>query len=103
MSRPFSFGMQHPRIGRRTALHAGALGLVGLGMNHLQALRAADSATSVKSSARACIYIFLSGGLAQHESFDLKPEAPAEVRGEFRPAATNTPGIQISEHLPGLA
>jgi len=48
-------------------------------------------------------YVFLSGGLAQHESFDLKPDAPAGVRGEFRPAATSTPGIQISEHLPGLA
>jgi hypothetical protein len=49
------------------------------------------------------IYIFLSGGLSQLDSFDLKPEAPAEIRGEFRPVATRTPGIWICEHLPRLA
>ena len=49
------------------------------------------------------IYIFLSGGLAQHESFDPKPDAPAEIRGEFRPIATATPGVHICEHLPMLA
>jgi hypothetical protein len=75
---------------------------VGLGSNHLAALRAA-SAVGAKPRARACIYIFLSGGLAQHESFDLKPEAPAEIRGEFNPIATATPGIEICEHLPRLA
>jgi hypothetical protein len=73
-------------------------------MNHVQALRAATpaGASSQGGRARACIYIFLSGGLSQHESFDLKPDAVDGVRGEFRPAATSTPGIQISEHLPGL-
>jgi len=49
------------------------------------------------------IYIFLSGGLAQHESFDPKPDAPEEIRGEFRPIATATPGLFICEHLPMLA
>jgi hypothetical protein len=68
------------------------------------ALRAATpGGTAATGRAHACIYIFLSGGLAQHDSFDLKPEAPAEVRGEFRPAATQTPGLHICEHLPGLA
>ena len=96
--------LSHPRMSRRTAIQAGAVGLLGLGMNHLQALRAATPPGAPRlGRARSCNYIFLSGGLAQHESFDLKPNAPAEVRGEFRPAATNTPGIQISEHLPGLA
>ena len=90
---------RHPRISRRTAIQAGAVSLLGLGMNHLSALRAAEPA----GRARSCIYIFLSGGLAQHESFDLKPDAPGAVRGEFRPAATRTPGMQICEHLPGLA
>jgi Protein of unknown function (DUF1501) len=95
---------RHPHVSRRTAIQAGAVGLLGLGMNHLQALRAAAPAGASRGgSAKACIYIFLSGGLAQHESFDLKPDAPAGIRGEFRPAATSTPGIQISEHLPGLA
>src|SRR5690349_9563855 len=95
---------QHPLISRRTAVQAGAIGLLGLGANHLNALRAADPANAVgQPAAKTCIYIFLSGGLAQHESFDLKPDAPDEIRGEFRPVATSTPGIQISEHLPGLA
>jgi Protein of unknown function (DUF1501) len=94
----------HPNISRRTAVQAGAVGLLGLGMNHLAPLRAAPApGAAVRGSARSCIYIFLSGGLAQHESFDLKPEAPDEIRGEFRPIETRTPGIQISEHLPGLA
>src|SRR5262249_34196689 len=53
--------------------------------------------------AQSVIYIFLSGGLAQHESFDPKPDAPAEIRGEFAPIATGTPGVQICEHLPMLA
>ena len=94
----------HPLISRRTAVQAGAVGLLGLGMNHCRALRAATPVSSpVQATAKSCIYIFLSGGLAQHESFDPKPEAPEEVRGEFRPVATRTPGVQICEHLPGLA
>jgi Protein of unknown function (DUF1501) len=52
---------------------------------------------------RSVIYIFLSGGLSQLDSFDLKPDAPAEIRGEFRPIRTRTPGIDICEHLPQLA
>lgn len=52
---------------------------------------------------RAVIYIFLSGGLGQQDSFDPKPEAPAEVRGEFDPISTQTPGLQICEHMPMLA
>lgn len=103
MKRRMAFTPRHPNISRRTALQAGALGLLGLGTNHLAALRAASSESSTQRAANACIYIFLSGGLAQHESFDLKPEAPAEIRGEFSPIATATPGIEICEHLPLLA
>jgi hypothetical protein len=98
--------LRHPIVSRRTAVQAGAVGLLGMGMNHLQALRgatAAESSAAPQGTARSCIYIFLSGGLAQHESFDLKPAAPAEVRGEFNPIATETPGIEICEHLPQLA
>lgn len=93
---------QHPQLSRRTMVQAGAIGLLGLGSNHLRGLQAATAAPS-NSTAKSCIYIFLSGGLSQHESFDLKPEAPAEIRGEFSPIATRSPGVQISEHLPGLA
>jgi hypothetical protein len=101
---------EHPRIHRRGALQAGAIGLLGLGMNHLGPLRAlgsgptdADRTRPTGSRARSVIYIFLSGGLSQLDSFDLKPEAPAEIRGEFRPIATRTPGLMICEHLPKLA
>lgn len=101
---PPSSPLQHPQISRRTAVQAGAVGLLGLGMNHLRDLQAAAPAdVATRATAKSCIYIFLSGGLSQHESFDLKPNAPAEVRGEFKPIATSTPGIQICEHLPGLA
>ena len=93
--------LSHPVISRRTAVQAGAVGLLGLGMNHVPALQAAAEPTG--GGAASCIYIFLSGGLAQQDSFDLKPNAPDTVRGEFLPIATATPGIQICEHLPMLA
>ncbi len=98
--------LNHPRCSRRFAMQAGAIGLLGLGMNHLQALRsnaAGVGETATESKAKSCIFIFLSGGLAQHDSFDLKPDAPDTIRGEFKPVATRTTGIQICEHLPLLA
>jgi len=90
---------------RREMIQAGAIGLLGLGMNHVAALKAlaAPGSQPATGKAKKVIYIFLSGGLAQHESFDMKPDAPAEIRGEFKPIATRTPGIQICEHLPELA
>jgi hypothetical protein len=93
--------MHHPRCTRRVALQAGTVGLLGLGMNHLAALRTCTAAPSPRS--RAVIYVFLSGGLSQLDSFDLKPDAPENIRGEFRPIATRTPGLRICEHLPLLA
>lgn len=92
---------RHVPVSRRTALQAGAIGILGLGMNHLQVLQQAVAAPAKR--AKACIFIFLSGGLGQHDSFDMKPDAPDTVRGEFQPIATRTPGIQICEHLPRLA
>jgi Protein of unknown function (DUF1501) len=96
---------EHVRLPRREAIQAGAIGLVGLGMNHLAGLRRAQAAdgSAPAGKAKSCIFIFLSGGLAQHESFDMKPAAPDDVRGEFRPIATRTPGLQVCEHLPLLA
>lgn len=94
--------MQHPTFSRRTALQAGAVGLLGLGQGHLSALQA-RAESKRPAPARSVIYIFLSGGLSQLDSFDLKPDAPVEIRGEFRPTATRTPGVQICEHLPQLA
>ena len=94
----------HPgsRLTRRRAIQAGAIGLLGLGFNHLAALRSL-AAPAPAPRAKNVIYIFLSGGLAQHESFDMKPDAPQEIRGEFRPIPTRTAGIEICEHLPELA
>jgi hypothetical protein len=94
----------HPTFSRRSAIQAGAIGLLGLGQSQLGSLRAAAATSNgrVKAS-KSVIYIFLSGGLGQHDSFDLKPDAPAEIRGEFNPVATATPGVWICEHLPQLA
>ena len=95
--------LQHPQIARRTAIQAGAVGLLGLGMNHVQALRAQGANGELASSEKSVIYIFLSGGLAQQDSFDMKPDAPDDMRGEFNPIDTKTPGLRICEHLPMLA
>jgi len=97
---------QHPVFTRRTALQAGSVGLLGLGINHLQALRgegAQKASNSRQAQSRSVVFIFLSGGLTQHDSFDPKPQAPVGIRGEFEPIATRTPGIEICEHLPMLA
>lgn len=97
--------LQHPELSRRTAIQAGSVSLLGLGMNHAAALRAADVITTRQGAGRAksIIFVFLSGGLSQHDSFDPKPDAPAEIRGEFSTIATRTPGIRVCAHLPMLA
>ncbi|MAT14119.1 MAG: hypothetical protein CMJ46_02485 [Planctomyces sp.] len=97
-------GVSHPRFNRRTVLQAGSIGLMGLGMNHLAGLREASASPVMPQvKAKNVIFLFLSGGLGQQDSFDLKPEAPDDIRGEFRPIPTNTFGIEICEHLPQLA
>ena len=110
MSQTSPASFRHPGQGcsRRSAIQAGTIGLLGLGLNHLTALRAWSAgsqrgAASPPVKAKSVIYIFLSGGLAQHESFDMKPDASAEIRGEFSPIRTRTPGLHICEHLPELA
>ncbi|MGZ0165970.1 MAG: DUF1501 domain-containing protein [Planctomycetales bacterium] len=98
--------LQHSGIPRRTAIQVGGIGLLGLGMNHVAGLRAMakpDASATRDASPKSVIYIFLSGGLAQHESFDPKPLAPDNIRGEFSPIGTQTPGVHVSEHLPMLA
>jgi hypothetical protein len=82
---------------RRTLLQAGSIGLAGPVLSQL--VRAESSPHSAKN----VIFVFLTGGLSHQDSFDLKPKAPAEVRGEFRPVPTSTAGIEICEHLPLLA
>ncbi|WP_029247434.1 DUF1501 domain-containing protein [Schlesneria paludicola] len=96
---------RHEQLSRRTMLQAGSIGLLGLGLNHVTALREADASSdqSTQGKAKSVIFIFLSGGLAQHDSFDPKPEAPLGIRGLFSPIATRSPGLEVCEHLPMLA
>jgi hypothetical protein len=84
-------------LNRRHALRIGALGALGLTLP--QALRAAPA----RPRARSVILIYLGGGLSHLESFDLKPDAPAEVRGPFKQIDSNVPGVRICEHLPLMA
>ena len=91
-------------VPRRQVLQAGALGVLGMSLTDVARWRAhADDHGLASPRAKAVIYIFLTGGPSQHDTFDMKPDGPAEYKGEFRPISTKTPGIQICEHLPLLA
>src|SRR5579885_2719903 len=85
---------------RRSYLKVGALGLGGLTLPGYLRARAAQSPGSARKSV---ILIWQAGGPSHIDMYDLKPDAPAEFRGEFKPIQTNVPGIQISEHLPHQA
>ncbi|HTG44798.1 MAG TPA: DUF1501 domain-containing protein [Verrucomicrobiae bacterium] len=87
-------------ISRRNFLKIGALGLGGLS---LPQLLEAEAKSSIRNSHKAVIMIFLPGGPSHQDMFDLKMDAPLEVRGEFKPIPTTVPGLQICEHLPLLA
>ncbi len=83
---------------RRDILRAGFLGFAGLTLPDL--LRARAAAARSAGRGKSVIMIWLRGGASHIDSYDMKPEAPAEIRGEFRPIATNVPGIEICEHMP---
>src|SRR5262245_22565805 len=87
-------------LSRRSWLRIGGLALGGLGLPEI--LRA-EATHGVRNSAKGIIMVLLPGGPTQLDTFDLKPAAPAEVRGEFRPVATKVPGIEICELMPRLA
>jgi hypothetical protein len=79
-------------------------GLLGIGLPGLLAAQEVKATRDrAPGRARSVIVILLSGGLGQHDSFDMKPEAPDKVRGEFKPIETSVPGIRVCEHLPRLA
>jgi uncharacterized protein DUF1501 len=84
---------------RRQALGGLSFGVLGLGLSEFLNARA-QAAPNQHARAKACIFIFLNGGASHIDVWDMKPEAPVEVRGEFKPIATSVPGIQITEHLP---
>src|SRR5262245_26965077 len=88
----FCDGLSRPSFLPAGALPAGGLTLPGL-------LRAEGG----KASNKSVILVYLSGGLAHQDTFDLKPNAPDEVRGEFKPIPSSVPGLQVGEHLPRMA
>lgn len=91
-----------PPLRRRVFLQAGSLS--ALGLTFPQLLRARDEAVAAHgATAKACILLYMTGGPPQQETFDMKPDAPAAPRGEFRPIDTSVPGTQICELLPRLA
>jgi hypothetical protein len=87
-------------VSRRNFLKIGSLCLGGLALPDL--LRA-ESQSGIRKSHKAVIMIFLPGGPSHQDMFDLKLDAPAEIRGEFKPINTKVPGIQICEHMPRIA
>jgi hypothetical protein len=100
---PQSMTSPQHTVTRRDAIQAGALGLTSLSMSHVDAQPSLAAESKKTSAPKAVIYLFLSGGPSQHDTFDMKPDGPAEYKGEFNPIATSTPGIHICEHLPMLA
>src|SRR3954454_3794645 len=87
-------------VSRRHFLTAGALGVAGLTLADL--LRA-EAAAGIRSSTKAVINVHLDGGPPQLDTIDLKPDAPVELRGEFKPIATKLPGLRVCELMPRLA
>ncbi|MGL4465064.1 MAG: DUF1501 domain-containing protein [Planctomycetia bacterium] len=97
-------------VGRREALRVGGLGLLGTTLPHLLEGRAASAEVDAPGAgmasfgrAKRVIFLYMWGGPAQQDTFDPKPDAPVEYRGEFKPIATSVPGLSFCEHLPHLA
>lgn len=90
---------------RRDCLKLGLGGFFGTGLVNIlrQQGLAAESVRSIAPSAKNCILIWMDGGPTHFETFDPKPDAPAEIRGEFEPIATKLPGVQFSQHMQRLA
>ena len=87
-------------VSRRNFIKIGALGLGGLA---LPQILQAEAGAGIRKSHKAIIMIYLPGGPPHQDIFDIKVDAPQEIRGEFKPISTKVPGIQICEHLPRLA
>src|SRR5213593_1022260 len=93
------------RLSRRELLRIGGLSWCGLSALDLARLRAlsAPTAPAARRRRNSCVFLFLFGGPSHIDLWDMKPAAPLEIRGEFRPVATKVPGIRVCEHLPKLA
>ena len=96
--------LPHPVLHRREFLQVGASSLLGLGLPALLAGRAVSASRVAEAGqSRSVILVLLTGGMSQLDTLDMKPDAPSEIRGEFKPMPTAVPGIQVCEHLPRLA
>jgi len=94
----------HRQSARRSFLQAGTLGALGLSLTDLVRAEAkANDEPTRKARAKSVILVFLGGGLSHHDSFDLKPDAPADVRGPYSSIPTCLPGVVIGELLPRMA
>lgn len=87
---------------RRDFLHAGSTGMLGLGLTDFLSLKAQGAVHKDKSDMNV-IMLFLVGGPSQLDTWDMKPDAPSEIRGPYKPIKTNVPGIEISEIFPRMA
>jgi hypothetical protein len=87
---------------RRSFLRVGALAPIGLSLSQLLAHEARGE-TSSAARAKSVILVYLGGGLSHHDSFDLKPDSPAEIRGKYKQIDSNVPGLQVGELLPKMA
>ena len=90
-------------VKRRDMLKIGAAGAMGFGVSLPQILQQQAQAANRSAEDISFICVFLQGGLSTIDTWDMKPEAPAEFRGEFKPISTNVPGIQLCEQLPRLS
>ena len=91
-------------LSRRAMLRVGGLSALGLGLAERPAVTSpGDPVAGKRGHAKSVIFVTLYGGPPQTETFDMKPDAPVEARGPFKPIATNNPGVEICEHLPRLA
>src|SRR5687767_7125004 len=86
-------------ISRRSFFQVGAAGLGGISLPAWMRLKEAGAADESRASVRNCITLFLVGSPGHLDTWDLKPEAPSDIRGKFSPIATNVPGIDICEHF----
>ena len=88
-------------LNRRNVMQIGSAGMFGVSLPNV--LKAAANNGLRKGAAKRCVLFFLVGGRGQQDMWDLKPDAPAEIRGDFEPISTAVPGIQIGDVLPKIA
>src|SRR4051794_36952775 len=86
---------------RRRLLQVGGVSMLGLGLP--QILQASSRSSRTSARQKSCIFIVQYGGASHHDSWDLKPDAPDDIRGPYRPIPTNVVGTQIGELMPKLA